>query len=195
MRAGIFSGEDAALGDGAQLALVRESAEMTGRNLSAEVSTPEAYTIPADGERIASVAVLDLGVKTSTLHYLAARGFDVHVLPQDVTLEGLRALAPDAVFYSNGPGDPEASDSHVELLQGVLLAGMPFFGICFGNQLLGRALACPPTSCRSATAASTSRCWTRPPVEWRSPRTTTASRSRLPSKASSHHRPDSAEWR
>ena len=140
MRAGIFSGEDAALGEGAQLAMVRESAEMTGRNLSAEVSTPEAYTLAAEGECIGSVAVLDLGVKTSTLRYLAARGFEVHVLPQDVTLDDIRALAPDAVFYSNGPGDPEASDTHVELLQGVLRAGLPFFGICFGNQLLGRAL-------------------------------------------------------
>jgi carbamoyl-phosphate synthase small subunit len=140
MRAGIFSGDDAGLGEQAQLAMIRDSAPMAGANLSQVVSAREAYLLPAEGERIGSVAVIDLGVKASTLHYLAARGLDVHVLPQDVTLPALRDLAPDAVFYSNGPGDPAASDAHVELLRGVLQDGLPFFGICFGNQLLGRAL-------------------------------------------------------
>ena len=140
MRAGIFSGPDAALAPDAQLALVKDSAEMSGRNLSAEVSTIEGYTLDAEGERIGLVAVLDLGVKAATLRYLAARGFDVAVVPQTITLDELLALQPDAVFFSNGPGDPSASDRHVELLQGVLRTGLPFFGICFGNQLLGRAL-------------------------------------------------------
>jgi carbamoyl-phosphate synthase small subunit len=120
--------------------VVRAGPDMHGLNLSADVSVAEAFTIPAEGPRIGTVAVLDLGVKDSTLGYLAARGFDVHVLPQSVTLEGVLALRPDAVFFSNGPGDPGASDAHVELLQGVLREGLPFFGICFGNQLLGRAL-------------------------------------------------------
>ncbi|MCU1545781.1 MAG: carbamoyl phosphate synthase small subunit [Homoserinimonas sp.] len=140
MRAGIFSGPDAALSREEQLAAVRTSTEMTGLNLSADVSTREAYLVPADGERIGSVAVLDLGVKSSTLRYLSARGFDVHVLPQTISADELLALKPSAVFYSNGPGDPQASDAHVELLQAVLRDGLPFFGICFGNQLLGRAL-------------------------------------------------------
>jgi carbamoyl-phosphate synthase small subunit len=140
MRSGIFSGPDFDLSDGEQLELVRSGSEMAGRNLSAEVSTREAYTIPASEERVGSVAVLDLGVKTSTLHYLAARGFDVHVLPQTVTAAEVLALEPDALFYSNGPGDPAASDEHVALLQEVLRASVPYFGICFGNQLLGRAL-------------------------------------------------------
>jgi len=140
MRAGIFSGPDAALSDAEQLELVRGSAQMSGRNLSAEVSTVDGYSVPAEGERIGSVAVLDLGVKAATLGYLAARGFDVNVVPQTITLDELVAAKPDAVFFSNGPGDPGASDRHVELLQGVLREGLPFFGICFGNQLLGRAL-------------------------------------------------------
>ncbi len=140
MRAGIFSGADAALSDDEQLAIVRSSAEMTGRNLSAEVSVDHATVISAEGESIGRLAVLDLGVKESTLRQLAQRGFEVHVLPQSVTLDELRAIAPVAVFYSNGPGDPAASAAHVELLQGVLRDGLPFFGICFGNQLLGRAL-------------------------------------------------------
>ena len=140
MRAGVFSGDDIALDDADQLQIVRAGVQMTGQNLSSQVSVGATYTLPADGERIGSVAVLDLGVKDSTLRYLAARGFEVHVLPQSVTFAELVALHPDAVFYSNGPGDPGASDAHVELLQAVLREGLPFFGICFGNQLLGRAL-------------------------------------------------------
>ena len=140
MRGGVFSGADAALPEAEQLDLVRGGAGMAGRNLSSEVSTVDGYVIPATVASIGALAVLDLGVKTSTLNYLAARGFDVHVLPQSVTLEQVLAIAPVAAFYSNGPGDPGASDQHVELLQGILRAGLPFFGICFGNQLLGRAL-------------------------------------------------------
>jgi len=140
MRGGVFSGTDATLTLDEQLAIVRSAEVMNGRSLSAEVSTSAGYIIAADGESIGTLAVLDLGVKTSTINYLAARGFDVNVLPQSITLDELLALSPVAVFYSNGPGDPAASDQHVVLLQGVLRAGLPFFGICFGNQLLGRAL-------------------------------------------------------
>jgi carbamoyl-phosphate synthase small subunit len=140
MRAGIFSGAQALLPEDEQLAIVQGGEQMAGRNLSSEVSTVHAYVVPAEGERIGNVAVLDLGVKQSTLNYLAARGFDVHVLPQTVTLDDVLALEPVGAFYSNGPGDPGASDQHVELLQGILRQNVPFFGICFGNQLLGRAL-------------------------------------------------------
>jgi carbamoyl-phosphate synthase small subunit len=140
MRAGIFSGADFAISDAEQLEAVRSAAAMAGLNLSEQVSTPEPFTVPADGDRVGSVAVLDLGVKKSTLHYLAARGFDVHVLPQSVTASDVLQLGVDALFYSNGPGDPAASDAHVQLLREVLEAGLPYFGICFGNQLLGRAL-------------------------------------------------------
>ena len=140
MRSGIFSGADAALDPAEQLATVTAGAAMAGRNLSEQVSVTQSYVLAATAERIGSVAVLDLGVKTSTLNNLAARGFDVHVLPQSVTAAEVAALAPDALFYSNGPGDPAASDSHVELLQQTLRDGVPFFGICFGNQLFGRAL-------------------------------------------------------
>jgi carbamoyl-phosphate synthase small subunit len=140
MKGGVFSGPDAELDPAEQLALVTAGTDMRGLNLSSRVSTLEPYVVEPEGERIGSVAVLDLGVKTSTLRYLAQRGFEVHVLPQSTTLDELRALAPDALFYSNGPGDPAASDSQVELLQGALRDGLPYFGICFGNQLFGRAL-------------------------------------------------------
>jgi carbamoyl-phosphate synthase small subunit len=140
MRGGVFSGAAAELLDEDQLARVQAGVQMTGLNLSAEVSTSKPYVVSAVGERLGNLAVLDLGVKTSTLNYLAERGFDVHVLPQTTTLVDVMALEPVGAFYSNGPGDPGASDTHVELLQGILRAGVPFFGICFGNQLLGRAL-------------------------------------------------------
>ena len=140
MRAGIFSGPDAALDADEQLSLVLAGEEMSGQNLSARVSTTELYRLPAEGARIGSVAVLDLGVKTSTLRYLTARGFEVLVVPESISAADLFALEPDAVFFSNGPGDPGASDRHVNLLKEVLERRLPFFGICFGNQLLGRAL-------------------------------------------------------
>jgi carbamoyl-phosphate synthase small subunit len=141
MRSGVFSGPDAALSPEEQLSIVREAPEMTGRNLSAEVSVTAETVTPARGaERLGVLAILDLGVKQSTIDNLADRGFDVHVMPQGVTLDQLLAIDPAAVFYSNGPGDPEASDAHVALLREVLDRGLPFFGICFGNQLLGRAL-------------------------------------------------------
>ncbi len=140
MRGGVFAGADAGLPPDEQLDLVRSSASMVGLNLSSLVSTTDGYSLPAEGERVGTVAVLDLGVKTSTLRYLAARGFDVNVVPQTIALDELLESKPDAVFFSNGPGDPGASDQHVQLLQGVLREGLPFFGICFGNQLLGRAL-------------------------------------------------------
>jgi carbamoyl-phosphate synthase small subunit len=140
MRSGVYSGPDAARSPEDQLAIVRAAPEMSGRNLSAEVSVSEETVTPARGDRVGVLAILDLGVKQSTVDNLADRGFEVHVLPQSVTLDELLAIEPVAVFYSNGPGDPDASDAHVALLRGVLDAGLPFFGICFGNQLLGRAL-------------------------------------------------------
>ena len=138
MRAGIFPLDGRTTEQ--YVAAVAAAPEMMGRNLSAEVSAKQAYVIPAVGPSIGALVVLDLGVKNATLNHLATRGFDVHVLPQSATLEELLAIEPVGVFYSNGPGDPSASDRHVELLRGVLERRIPFFGICFGNQLLGRAL-------------------------------------------------------
>ncbi|GAB3406628.1 glutamine-hydrolyzing carbamoyl-phosphate synthase small subunit [Schumannella luteola] len=144
LRAGVFSGEDAKLDPEEQLAAVRAGRDMRGLNLSGEVSVSETQVTPAvvaEGETsLGALAVLDLGVKQATVNRLSERGFDVHVMPQSSTLAEVLAIEPVAVFYSNGPGDPEASGAHVELLQGVLREGLPFFGICFGNQLLGRAL-------------------------------------------------------
>ncbi|MFC4139433.1 MULTISPECIES: glutamine-hydrolyzing carbamoyl-phosphate synthase small subunit [unclassified Microbacterium] len=140
MRGGVFSGEAASLDAEEQLRIVREAPQMAGQNLSAEVSVAVAEVTPAVGEKIGNLAVLDLGVKQATLDNLAARGFEVHVLPQSSTFADIMAIDPVAVFYSNGPGDPAASDGQVAVLREVLDARLPYFGICFGNQLFGRAL-------------------------------------------------------
>ena len=75
-----------------------------------------------------------------TPHRLAERGLRVHVLPYNATLEDIKATGASGVFFSNGPGDPATATAQVELVRSVLDAGMPYFGICFGNQILGRAL-------------------------------------------------------
>jgi carbamoyl-phosphate synthase small subunit len=124
----------------ALLARVRSSAEMTGANLSDEVSTQEAYVVPAVGERRRTVAALDLGIKANTPRMLAERGVETHVLPATATLDDVLAVQPDGLFFSNGPGDPAATTGQVGLLRGALERGLPYFGICFGNQLFGRAL-------------------------------------------------------
>jgi carbamoyl-phosphate synthase small subunit len=71
---------------------------------------------------------------------MAERGIEVHVLPAGSSAQDVLAVAPDGVFFSNGPGDPAATTGQIELLQGALAVGIPYFGICFGNQLFGRAL-------------------------------------------------------
>lgn len=142
MKAGIFSGEQLSYSVDEQLQQVRDQEAMAGKNLSSVVTTPHRYDIAAhDGtERIGTIAVLDLGVKQATLNYLSEHGFDVVVLPAHTTTDEIRAIAPDALFYSNGPGDPAASEQQILVLREMLRDGLPYFGICFGNQLLGRAL-------------------------------------------------------
>jgi carbamoyl-phosphate synthase small subunit len=142
MRAGIFSGEAYEADADAQLARVRQQPSMAGQYLSDQVTTDEAYLSPHtnEGEAVGTVALLDLGIKLATIRNLNIAGFDVHVLPADVTAQQVRDLGVDALFYSNGPGDPEANQAQVDLLAELLRDGLPFMGICFGNQLLGRAL-------------------------------------------------------
>lgn len=139
-RAGIFSGADADLDASEQLAQVQRSPRMAGLNLSGQVTTPEEYVVPAVGESLGNLVVVDLGVKRATVRKLSEQGFDVHVLPYSATFEQIVALEPAGVFFSNGPGDPAASREVISTLSQVLAQRIPFFGICFGNQLLGRAL-------------------------------------------------------
>jgi carbamoyl-phosphate synthase small subunit len=140
MRAGVFSGPDAARPEADLLREVLAAPAMAGADLAGEVSTPQPYVVPAQGERRLTVAAIDLGIKAMTPHRMAQRGIEVHVLPAASTLEEVLAVGPDGVFFSNGPGDPAATGEPVTLLREVLERRLPFFGICFGNQLLGRAL-------------------------------------------------------
>ncbi|MDO5492171.1 MAG: glutamine-hydrolyzing carbamoyl-phosphate synthase small subunit [Nesterenkonia sp.] len=145
MRAGVFSGEVASRPRAELLDEVLSQPTMEGSRLAEEVSTQEAYVVePGDhgwsDEPLAVVAALDLGIKTMTPVRMAERGLRVHVLPASAGFAEIREVAPDGVFLSNGPGDPATAASQVELLRQVLDAGIPFFGICFGNQILGRAL-------------------------------------------------------
>jgi carbamoyl-phosphate synthase small subunit len=139
MRVGIFSG-DAVADEAAMLARVKAAPEMTGADLAAEVATTEAYTVPAIGTKRLTVAAVDLGIKGMTPHRMAERGIEVHVLPATATVEDVYAVDPDGVFFSNGPGDPATADHPVSVMRGVLERSTPLFGICFGNQVLGRAL-------------------------------------------------------
>jgi carbamoyl-phosphate synthase small subunit len=124
----------------ALLQRVLGSAEMAGSELATEVSTRESYVVRAVGDKRFTVAVVDLGLKANTPRMMAERGMEVHVLPATATLDDIRAVGADGVFFSNGPGDPAATEGQVELLRSVLAQGIPYFGICFGNQLFGRAL-------------------------------------------------------
>ncbi len=150
MRGGIFSG--AALLDGRHprrvedlVAEVQAAPSMQGADLAAEVSTDVAYVVEPSGafagrEPRKTVVALDLGIKSMTPQRLAERGMRVHVIPAASTIDDVLALEPDGVFFSNGPGDPSAAEHPVALLREVLDRGLPYFGICFGNQILGRAL-------------------------------------------------------
>jgi len=145
MRAGIFSGEAAQASDKELLDAVLASAPMEGAALAEEVSIDEAYVVePKDhgweGEPRFSIAAVDLGIKAMTPVRFAERGVRVHVLPATSTLEDVNAVNPDGFFMSNGPGDPATADHQVSLLRSVLDEKLPYFGICFGNQILGRAL-------------------------------------------------------
>jgi len=142
MRVGVFTGDAAAAEPSALLARVRESPSMEGADLAGEVTTAEPYVVrpPAGVPTRLRVAALDLGIKRMTPTRLAERGVEVHVLPAASTADDLLGVGADGVFLSNGPGDPATADAAVQATRGVLAAGVPLFGICFGNQVLGRAL-------------------------------------------------------
>ncbi|WP_219413615.1 glutamine-hydrolyzing carbamoyl-phosphate synthase small subunit [Pseudonocardia nigra] len=139
MRAGVFSG-DALAPDAELVERVLASPPMEGADLYGAVTTREPYVVPAEGIRRFRVAALDVGIKFNTPRMLAARGVEVHVLPAGTTIAQIEELAPDGFFLSNGPGDPATADGPVELTRQVLERRIPLFGICFGNQILGRAL-------------------------------------------------------
>jgi carbamoyl-phosphate synthase small subunit len=139
MRAAVSTVED----DPARLLdRVLASPGMTGADLARIVTTPHPYTVapPAGTTTRFRVAAVDLGIKNATPLNMAARGMEVRVLPATVTAQEILATDPDGVFFSNGPGDPAAAGYAVAAMRGVLDAGVPLFGICFGSQILSRAV-------------------------------------------------------
>ena len=140
MRVGIFSGDAASAPRERLLTQVIDSPPMAGASLAEQVATDTAYVVPAVGDKRFTVAAVDLGIKAMTPQMMAERGIEVHVLPATATIDDVRAVEPDGVFFSNGPGDPATAQVQAELLREVLADGTPYFGICFGNQILGKAL-------------------------------------------------------
>ncbi len=138
MRVGIFSGLD--LSREEMVIEVRKQPAMSGAYLSADVSTESTYVVPAVGEKKFTVAAIDLGIKGATPRAMAERGIEVHVMPYNATLDEILAIKPDGVFLSNGPGDPATMTETIELVRSILAQEIPIFGICFGHQILGRAL-------------------------------------------------------
>ena len=138
MRVGIFSNLDLTREE--MVKRVRKSPEMSGSQLSSEVTTEKKYIVPAKGKKLFTVAAIDLGIKAATPRLMSERGIEVHVFPQDATIEELLEISPDGVFLSNGPGDPSTMVEVVSLVRELLLKEVPIFGICFGHQVFGRAL-------------------------------------------------------
>jgi carbamoyl-phosphate synthase small subunit len=138
MRVGIFS--DLELSREEMVIEVRKSGQMVGSFLSADVSTPESYTVAAKGKKKFTVVAVDLGIKGATPRAMADRGIETHVVPYNSTFSEIMALNPDGVFLSNGPGDPATMTETVSLVRELLTEEIPIFGICFGHQILGRAL-------------------------------------------------------
>jgi carbamoyl-phosphate synthase small subunit len=140
MKAGVFSGDAADAPVDELLERVRNQPSMLGADLAGRVSTDATYVVEPEGSARFTVAALDLGIKTNTPRNFALRGIRSHVLPSSATFAQIAEIKPDGVFLSNGPGDPATADHVVGVTREVLEAGIPLFGICFGNQLLGRAL-------------------------------------------------------
>jgi carbamoyl-phosphate synthase small subunit len=138
MRVGIFSDDE--LSREEMVIEVRKQSQMTGSNLSADVSTPHPYVVKALGEKRFTVAALDLGIKSATPRKMAERGIETHVLPYNSSFSEIMKIRPDGIFISNGPGDPSTMTETIALIRELLLEEIPIFGICFGHQILGRAL-------------------------------------------------------
>jgi carbamoyl-phosphate synthase small subunit len=137
MRAGISTTH---LDPAQLLQRVQQAPSMVGAALVDDVSTDRPYVIPAIGTTRFRVAAVNVGLKSMTPTRMAVRGIETHVLPSTATIADIERVDPDAVFYSNGPGDPATSDHQTQTLRQVLAAGIGYFGICLGNQIFGRAL-------------------------------------------------------
>lgn len=138
--AGIFTGEKALAPVEELLDEVKSQPAMAGADLAEEVSTQEPYVVEPEGKTRCTVVAYDMGVKTNSLRNFSRRGIKTYVVPANTPFEDITQYQPDGVFVSNGPGDPATADTMVGIVRDILRADLPFFGICFGNQIFGRAL-------------------------------------------------------
>ncbi|MGH7194310.1 MAG: carbamoyl phosphate synthase small subunit, partial [Candidatus Saccharimonadales bacterium] len=110
--------------------IARKSPEMTGADFTGEVTTPKPYTL---GDKGFHIAVLDFGCKRSILGNLAAEGCRLTVFPANTDSKTVLACQPDAIFLSNGPGDPAACTDALKEIPHLVASKLPIFGICLGH--------------------------------------------------------------
>ena len=140
MRAGIFSQNIDDHDKEYFLNKVKSSPQMKGADLCGMVSTKQSFVVPAVGKKLYQVAAIDLGMKNAILQNLTTRGIELTVLPVTASAEEVLTAGIDGVFLSNGPGDPETATHAISVTREILKVNRTLFGICFGNQILGRAL-------------------------------------------------------
>ncbi|MCU9518407.1 glutamine-hydrolyzing carbamoyl-phosphate synthase small subunit [Corynebacterium sp. ES2794-CONJ1] len=140
LTAGIFSGDDADKALDELIQIVKSQPEMVGQSLAEQVSTDDVYTVDSEGDPQFTVVAYDMGIKSNTPRNFARRGIKTVVVPANTSFADIMAHQPDGIFISNGPGDPATADIMVGIVKEILKHEIPLFGICFGNQILGRAL-------------------------------------------------------
>ena len=118
------------------LPVLREARPRTDTVPSVSISRPQ--FIPAENPKF-HIAVIDCGIKRNILREMHSGGADLTILPWNTTAEQIRALKPDGVFISNGPGDPADVPETEETIRN-LIGTVPVFGICLGHQLIARAM-------------------------------------------------------
>jgi len=136
MRATLAVGEKKEVQDLDVVAMALSQADISAQDLLGDVTCKSTYRIEGPGPRM---AVLDLGIKRNILRSLSRRGFDITVLPAHAGISEIEAARPDALFVSNGPGDPERATQAISAVKN--FAGqIPVFGICLGHQIISLAL-------------------------------------------------------
>lgn len=133
MRAALIVGSD----DGEEaVKMARAAPDIAAQDLFPQVSCKEPFRIPGPGKRI---AVIDLGIKKNIAVSLQKRGADLYVYPYNATPAEIDRCDPEAIFITNGPGDPKQAKDAIAAVKHYL-GDLPVFGICMGNQVTALAL-------------------------------------------------------